>query len=355
MIELRRATAALLAFLLLTVSPGAARAAEATPDRLFELSMKLLEAKSYASARDGFASYRQAVGDAEPNAPRYVDSIYYEAEARYLDGDKFGAHELYRKILDFHRNFPHVADVIKREYEIGSAFIEGKAKKPFLFFNHTSESTGAEILEYVIERYQQRYFDYAQYQVADYYFRDHDWRRAADAFLALEENFKESPWAGVAQYQRALCYKHLSRGYRYDPSPVTKAEEVLLDYVKKNPTGSRIREAEKALEEIREGRCKLYAENVEFYLWRERRPRAALVYAEAILRDTPDAPGARDVPAMLEKIADKAGDDDPATAAKARDLLAELEKRRPAPASPQITPPTPATLVPGVKPTSGTK
>ncbi|HVY60567.1 MAG TPA: hypothetical protein VHF22_02890, partial [Planctomycetota bacterium] len=216
MIRSARAAAALLAFLLVPACASAPARADASTDKLFQASLKQLEAKSYDAARDGFVAYRQAVGDAEPNAPRYVEALYYEAEARYLGGDKFAAHELYRNILDFHKNFPHVADVIKREYEIGSAFIEGKAKKSFLVFDYQSESTGASILEYVIERYQQKYFDYAQYQVADYYFRDHDWRRAADSFLALQDNFPESPWAGVAQYQRALCYMNLSRGYRYD-------------------------------------------------------------------------------------------------------------------------------------------
>jgi outer membrane protein assembly factor BamD (BamD/ComL family) len=341
----------LLGAALLATAGTLARAGEQDPlEQIFDRSIALYEAKSYAVAREGFEAYREGIQDREPpTSPRLAEAIFYEAECRYFEGEKDGAHDLYRTILDEHKNSPHLAEVINREYQIGSAFIEGQAARSFLFLiQMKSESLGVEILERLVAEYQQKYFDYAHYQIAAYYFLEHDWRRAADAYFTLEQQFPESPWAGVAQYQRALCWLRLSRGYRYDPTPVAKAEEILLDYVKRNPTGSRIREAERALDEIRADRALLYLENARFYLHRERRPRAALVYLEAMLRDTPEAPAAQAVPDLLDKVAERAEERDPATAGVARELLAELERRRGAPAPPASVPaPTPGRLVPG--------
>jgi hypothetical protein len=344
----RRPPLFLLVLVLVLVLRARAIAAGSLEDSVFDQSLALFRAKSYAAARDGFASYIDAVQAKDPKAPRLVEAIYYEAECRYLDGDKAGAHELYRKILDDHRNFPKIAEVINREYEIGTAFIEGKAKRPFLgMFMIYSESYGAEILEHLVESYQQKYFDNAQQEVADYYFRRHDWRKAADAYMALEQNFHESPFSGVAMYQRAICHLRLCRGYRYDQTEVIAAEAILVDYIKRNPTGNRIREAEQALDEIRAARAKLYAENCWFYLFRERRPRSALVYAEAIAREAPSAPAAKELPTILDEIARKADPVDPPTAARAKELLAEVEKRGLAKPGIPGPPSGPPTLVPG--------
>ncbi len=343
---------------LLVAAPAPARAgtteksAADAPDRLFETSLKLHEGKSYEAAREGFAAYREyAIEADQPQTPRYVEATFYEAECLYLEGDKVGAHELYRLILEKHKNFARIAEVINREYEIGTAFIEGKAEKPLLGFlwGTTSRSLGAEILEHLIENYQQNYFDNAQKLVADHYFRERDWRRAADHYIALENGWRERPLATEAQYQRGICYLRMCRGYRYDQTWIQRGEEVLVDYVKRYPTGNRIREAEKALAEIRASRAKLYIENAHFYLFRERRPRAALVYVDALLREAPDAPSAAEAPAILEDIAAKAEEKDPATAAHARELLAELKTRPPGPA-----PARPPVLVPagGIQPAS---
>jgi len=344
-----------------------------TAEEAFSSAKALFDKKEYGPAIEGFAAARKAARleheraveaweladearadrskpgpKSPPPPPVMASALYYEGIAESIDGEKYSAHERFREILAEHRSFPEIADVVKRDYEIGLEFVEGKAERPvpvLSFLHMTSESLGAETLEYLLANYQQKYFDYAQYQVAEHYFRRRDFRRAADAYLSVEQQFRDSPWAAAAQVRRALCFMGQSRGYAYDPAPIDRAEEVLLDYVRRNPTGSRISEAETALTEIRDGRAALFAVNARFYNFRERRPRAALVYAEALLRETPGAPAAEDAQDILEDVIRRSEESDPACAAQARDALAALARRKEAGPAPRQEPPP--TLVPG--------
>jgi TolA-binding protein len=306
----------------------------AAADEVFESSRKLYEQKAFKPAKEGFAAYRKAVAGLPPTWTAHVaDSLYLEAECEYAAGEKARAHDLYLAILEEHANYARIADVVAREYEIGLSFIEGKAERPILFFHVTSESLGADILERLLASYQQKYFDYAQFQLGEYYLRRRELRRAADAFALVEEGYRESPWAGAAQVRRAACYLGQSRGAEYDPTPIAKAEETLLDYLRRNPTGSRVQEAEEMLRGIREARAAHYADLSRFYLFRERRPRAALVYVEALVRELPGTAAAGRAPGLLDDVIAMAEEDDPATATAARERGIELA-RSGAPASP---------------------
>lgn len=305
----------------------ASAALAAEPDPLGS-ALADLQAKRYEQAIEKLEDYRDRLEHDDPASPRLAEALFHEAECRYLLGDKYAAHKLYREILERHyKDFPMLAQAISREYEIGTAFIDGKAERPILFFRVKSQALGVEILNYLIENYQEKYFDYAQYLIADYHFRDKDWRRAADAYLRIEEDFAESHWVPVAMFQRALCYLRMNRGYRYDDTQVRRAEELLLEYVRKYPRGDRIKDAEAILAGIREDRAKLYVEVARFYLHREKKPRAALIYVEAILREAPEAPAAGDLGPILAGIA-RYEEKDPASARRARDIAAALEQNR---------------------------
>jgi outer membrane protein assembly factor BamD (BamD/ComL family) len=301
---------------------------QAGDDRALEDALEDLGAKRYEEAAEKLESIRNDLESSAPRSPRLAEVLFYEAEAHYLAGEKYRAHLLYREILDNHKSYSRLAEAISREYEIGTAFIEGKAEKPFLkIFRTKSRSLGVEILSYLIENFEEKYFDYAQYLIADYFFKDGDWRRASDAYLRIEEDFPGSVWVPVAKFQRAVCNLKQFRGYRYDDTAARRAEEILTDYARKYKHGDRIEDAEALLAGIREDRAKLYLENAHFYSFRERRPRAALVYLEAIVREAGDSPAAKEAPRLLAKIA-AAEEADPATASRARELAAEIERRR---------------------------
>jgi outer membrane protein assembly factor BamD (BamD/ComL family) len=326
--------------------PHSRRAPPADP---VEAGRADLDARHYDEAIAVLEPVRKALAEKEPRSARLAEVCYLEGEACYLSGDKYRAHTLYRTILETNRAFPRLADVISREYEIGTAFIDGKAERPVLgLFHVTSGTLGAEILTFLIDNFQEKYFDTAQYLVADFRFRDHDWRRAADAYLRVEEEFQGSQWVPSAMFQRALCYLHMSRGYRYDDTWIRKAETLLKDYARKFPRGDRIKEAEAKLQDIREDRAAFYLETADFYAFRERKPRAVLVYLEAILREGPDTPSAERVPALLARVQELGvSEEDPTSAARAREIAAELERKRsiaapaapPAPAAGEVRPP----------------
>jgi TolA-binding protein len=328
-----------LAVLLLAATAGLAprRTAAADAPPTFDAALADFQAKRYEAAIDEFEAIRDDLREKDPRSPRLPEAIFYLGESRYALGDKYAAHLCYREILEAHKGFQRLADAISREYEIGTAFIDGKAEKPLLFFRVKSQSLGAEILQYLVDNFQEKYFDTAQYLVGDYYFRDKDWRRAADAYLRIEDDFPGSHWVSVAMFQRALCYMKMHRGYRYDDTNVRKAEKILKDYVRRYPRGDRIKEAEAVLQSIREDRARFYLETAAFYAKREGRPKAALVYLEAILREGRDTPAAGEVPRLLARVADLGqAKDDLASAQRAKDLLAEIARTRSiaAPATP---------------------
>lgn len=305
------------------------RSRRAPPADPLDAAKADLEARRYEQAIEKIEPIREELEKKSPKSARLAEVCFYEAECRYLMGEKYAAHKLYRVILESHRGFPRLAEAISREYEIGTAFIEGKAERPVLIFHAKNQTLGAEILSFLVENYQEKYFDTAQYLVADFRFRDHDWRRAADAYLRLEEEFQGSHWVSIALFQRALCYLHMNRGYRYDDTYVRKAEQLLKDYVRKYPRGDRIKEAEARLLDIREDRATFYLETANFYAFREKKPRAALVYLEAILREGADTPAVEQVPALLTKVVDLGTSEaDPASADRAREIIADIQRKK---------------------------
>ncbi|GIW71558.1 MAG: hypothetical protein KatS3mg102_1100 [Planctomycetota bacterium] len=323
-------------------SPAAAPAGEgvaAPPPAPSPAEIDLAAAEALRAAgrhEDALGWYERAIerGSGQVRA----QALFGAGEAELALGRHYEAYLRFDRLLREHADFPALGRAIQRSYEIGVAFIEGKARRPWLCWQVRSPALGAEILARLVDNYQENYFDYALLLIGDHHFAEGEWRRAADAYLRLEQEFPDSEWAGTALLRRALCELELSAGYRYDDQPVRRAEQLLLEYLRRYPRGDRVPEARAALGRIAEMRARLYLDNARYYLRNEGRPRAALVYLEAVLRECPLAEAAARAPALLEQVAARArAQGDGAVAERALRLAGELARVRAAAATPSAT------------------
>jgi tetratricopeptide (TPR) repeat protein len=257
------------------------------------------------------------------------------------------AHLQLERLLQEHPDTPLLSRAIRREYEVGVAFIEEKAKRPLLGTDTTDPALGAEILTGLADAFQQNYFDYALFLVGEHHYQGERWRRAADHYLRVQQEFPESVWVGATMIKRAECQLQLNRGYAYDDTTVRRAERLLQEYLRRFPQGDRGAEARAGLSRIAGMRAQLYLDNARYYLRNEGKPRAALIYLEAIAREAPRTEQAGRVTDLLERVSAEAEDDgDMATAALAREVARELTRLRAAPPPDDEFPATPAAPIP---------
>ncbi|MHC4393260.1 MAG: tetratricopeptide repeat protein [Planctomycetota bacterium] len=254
-------------------------------------------------------------------------ALFTEAELKREQGDAYGAQELFRELLAQHQNFEDLSVAIDRLYDLGLGFLAGQHSWPFLVFDFDSPRTGIEIVEFLINRFEQNRFDFARYQIAEHFFGEENFDDAVKHYTLLIEEYPGSLWQPTARFKRAICFQRLWRGYNYDASQVEQAEIELQEYLRRYPSGNHVVEAETALSEIRGDRAHLHYDNAWYYFRREHSSRAALVYIEAILRDAPESEWAAATPDLLEAIVERETDggnlDD---AARAQGLLARLDR-----------------------------
>ncbi len=309
-------------------------------ERRYEEAYEIFESVASGAPMPPPASPEEVVADralrragvARPTtAPLYVLARFYMAESLFLQGEHHAAHKGYAEILEKHPDFERLAQAIEREHAIGAAFVERKAERPVLggLFSVKDPDFGVALLEKLIAEYQQPYFDHAELLIADYHFAEADWLRAADAYERLQKDFPASEASDVAEYQSAVCKLRQVKGMRYDLSKVREAEKLLANYVRRRPTGARIREADALLKTVREDLAAQDLEVARFYLERERRPASALIYVESLLRNRRDTAAAEQAKEYLRAIAEQ--EDDRAAAERAKQVLAGLERGGPAP------------------------
>lgn len=278
---------------------------------LIAMSASDVRAQTFEQAQEAFAAkrYEQAAALFRQSRPglkraQWVDSVFFEGECYAAVGRSFDAHRMFAWLLKHVPDSPRLGQAIAREYEIGVAFVEGKAQRPGVFGDTTDQELGAEILLGLVDSYQQNYFDYALFVVGEYHFLEQDWRRAADLYLRVETEFANSVWAGAAAVQRARCYMHFARGYRYDQSALGDAAKLLETYLARYPKGNHVKQARSYLAEIHERQARHYVDTARYYFHRAEKPEAALVYLRVLVEQTPATkmtPSALDLLDELER------------------------------------------------------
>lgn len=156
------------------------------------------------------------------------------------------------------------------------------------YFRRGKEREAIALYGQYIERYPgHERVDYAQFQLAESYFKAEEYGLAAVEYQILIANYGYSEWVDDAVFQLGVCSWREAPRYPRDQQKSVDAlgrfNQFLLtypDHLRSAEARDYIRKINSHLAEKAYGAAKWY--------YRQREPRAALVYCEKIIREYPD-------------------------------------------------------------------
>lgn len=129
--------------------------------------------------------------------------------------------------------------------------------------------------------------DYAQYQLAESHFQAREYALAAVEYQILVSNYGYSEWVDDALFQMGVCNWREAPKYPRDQQKANEALSRFNQFLQIYPDSPRASEARTYVREIH-ARLAQKAYSAAKWYYRQREPKAALVYCEKIIREYPD-------------------------------------------------------------------
>lgn len=131
--------------------------------------------------------------------------------------------------------------------------------------------------------------DYAQYQLAEANFAARDYPLAAIEYQILITNYSYSEWVDDALFQLGVCNWREAPRYPRDQQKSVEALGRFNQFLLTYPDSPRAGEARAYVRQINERLAEKAYTAAKWY-YRQREPKAAMVYCEKIIREYPDNP-----------------------------------------------------------------
>ncbi|MEE8143155.1 MAG: outer membrane protein assembly factor BamD [Planctomycetota bacterium] len=260
------------------------RAVTSSPEELLEQADKAFAAKRYRDAARGYYLLLR-VYPASTEAGHAHGQLL---EAQFLSKNFNGALITIQDILARRPDAETISHVVKREYEIGAAYLTGTPRY-FLGIAISAEKYGVEILTKMVERYPyQPFSDDALFHIASFYYRKVEFLKAEAVYQRLIRDYPQSEWAGIAEYQIGESALKRLKGVEYDFAPLEEAERRFSRYMRLHSRGDKAKQAQAGLDTIDRLRADRLLRTAIFYI-REKKPRAARMYLQQILRHHPNS------------------------------------------------------------------
>jgi len=271
------------------------------------------EAFDAASHRDALRGYL-ALRETYPRSAEAKDleTAFLIAECYYHlgEGEYASAYPYYQEVLKGNPREEMLKTSLGRIYDIGKAFLDGRAKKTFLGVPYRSPAFGVEIFlgeQGLVTNYPfLSYSEDALREVAMYYFDRGEYPEAEQVFERLTRDYPQSTWNASAEYFLALSVYRQVRGVDYDLETLHQARSKFNVYLNHHPRGSQVEEVRDKLREIaeKEGRHDLMI--AKYYL-RESQPQAAILYLRSVIFNNPRTDAAREAREIFENMERRRG------------------------------------------------
>jgi outer membrane protein assembly factor BamD len=267
-----------------------------TPEEQLKHALEFYENKEYKEALDEFKKLLQYY----PKAKEAPDAQFYIGKIQQDEGNLFEAFNAYQVVIDKYPFSNLVPDIVKRQYEIGNALLEGEGKRNIVL----SAVIGGNYN--VIEVYRQviknaPYGEYAppsQYKIGLYLQEKKLFQESRDEFEKTINDYPDSEWAKAAQFQIAMSDAKRSAGAGYDQQITKSAIQEFKNFVEIYPDAELSRNAQQEIFGLREKEAENNFVIAQFYEKRKEY-KAAKIYYSTIVEDYKDS---RWVPKALEKI-----------------------------------------------------
>jgi len=129
--------------------------------------------------------------------------------------------------------------------------------------------------------------DYAQFQLAESYFKARDYAMASIEYQLLIANYGYSEWVDDAVFQTGVCNWDEAPKYPRDQQKSNEALSRFNQFLQTYPDNSRAPEAREYVRKINSRLAQKAYTSAKWY-YRQGEPKASLVYCEKIIREYPD-------------------------------------------------------------------
>ncbi|MFW6132469.1 MAG: outer membrane protein assembly factor BamD [Planctomycetota bacterium] len=285
--------------------------AEGTAPGELELIRKHLEADEPDDAADAAEDFLQDY----PDHPGRQEAMILWAQAEMADGDYYDAYERFEAYLDAYPSGRYVDRALRRELEIGTAFLQGRRRKVLLVIPLPGAPDGVEIIEKVIARApRSRPAALAMLRLAEYYMDHGRYGRAVETCDQFLQAFPDAPESPEMMLTAARATYRSFKGPAFDDTPLLEAEQRFRLFVERYPERAADQGARRTLEQIRELRASKLMKTASFYR-RVGRRGSAIYYYRRLVERYPETTSAEEARAALDALGAAATAPEPPAAA----------------------------------------
>jgi tetratricopeptide (TPR) repeat protein len=281
-----------------------------TSEQIRTESREAFDATAYRDALEGYLRLRARY----PNSAeaKDVSTSFHIAECYYQlgEGEYGNAYESYLEVLKGNPAQETLSTTLGRIYDIGIAYLYGRAKKSFLGIAYRSPSYGVEILtgpQGLVTNYPfLPISEDALMEVAKHYFNGKEYDEAEHAYDRMIRDYPQSRWNPTAEYQLALSVFRQIRGVDYDPAVIERARAKFNAYLNHHPRGGQVEDARRFLHELAEMEG-LHDLRIAKYYLRESVPQAAMLYLRSVFINNPKTEAAREAREIYDNLEKRRG------------------------------------------------
>jgi len=252
-----------------------------TPQKQLEYALEIAKSGEYKEAE----SEMQKLIKHYPKAREAADAQFYIGEFQEKQGEYYKAFKSYQEVIIKYPFAERTAEVVKRQYDIGSLLLDGKGKEEegFLAKMSSARNKVEEIFNQVIKNAPYgEYAAQAQYKIGLFLKGEELLQEARDAFEKTVNDYPESEWAKAARYQIALADAQRSAAAGYDQKITESAITGFKNFLKDYPDAELSAEAQGHISELRLKEAENNFIIAQFYEKQGAYPAAKLYYSNIV-------------------------------------------------------------------------
>lgn len=241
-----------------------------------------------------------------PKAREAAEAQYYIGLSLQDQGKPYEAYKQYQLVVDTYPFSERSSDVVKRQYEMGIAILEGQKKdKTFWQSLSLKQQDVIDIFRAVIKN--APYSDLAaaaQYKIGLYMSENHMFQEARDEFEKVINDYPNSEWAKAARYQIAHSDAKRSTDAQYDQEVTKSAVEELKDVVTNFPDAEFSKDAKNQIKQLREKEAENSYVVAQFYE-KQKNFKGARIYYQTVADNYQDTSWAVKALKSIQRISEE--------------------------------------------------
>jgi outer membrane protein assembly factor BamD len=198
---------------------------------------------------------------------------------------------------------------VQSMFNIAKLFLEGEKQKVFGIKISSSMKRAQEMFEGIVKRAPfSKYAPSAQFNAGQALEKQGSYDAALGAYAILVTKYPSDPVADDAQYQIGYVRLKQYREGSYDQAGAAKAREAFEDFISRYPDSEKVPQARENLKTLEGGASKSTLDVAKFYD-KTKRYRAAVIYYNDVIKNSPDTDDANFAKARIEELRQKHGED----------------------------------------------